>query len=151
MDAVEIDPAQRRVLLDLFTEIAILEHLVRNRLRPDYEGQYTPAEFGLLNYFCRMDRDKDRLSHIAYSFETGVAEVRAPLISMIERGLMQAGNEEDPFVWVTPKGKDAFEALIQNLAPEVLEMVEGLEPDALRVTAETLKEIRRTVDNLPGR
>jgi DNA-binding MarR family transcriptional regulator len=151
MDAVEIDPAQRRVLLDLFTEIAILEHLVRNRLRPDYEGQYTPAEFGLLNYFCRMDRDKDRLSHIAYSFETGVAEVRVPLNSMIERGLMQAGNDDDPFVWVTQQGKNAFEALLQTLAPEVLEMVEGLDPDALRITAETLKEIRRTVDNLPGR
>lgn len=148
---MEIDPAERAVLLDLFTEIAILEHLVRNRLRPDYEGKFTPAEFGLLNYFCRMGREKDKLSHIAFSFEVSQAEVRVPLDSLVSRGLMTIDASNDPVVRVTDAGNEAFESLILTLAPDVREMVDGIDPESLQITANTLKEIRRTVDNLPGR
>ncbi|MFM9978941.1 MAG: hypothetical protein ACKVOP_12980 [Sphingomonadaceae bacterium] len=142
---------QKAVLTDLFTEIAILEHLMRNRLKPRYEGLYSIAEFGLLNYFGRMKRDEDRLSHIAYSFEVSEAEARVPVDSLVARGLFTIDGAPDPCVRMTAAGSTAHADLIKSLAPDVLEIVDGLDPELLRVTAETLKEIRRTVDNLPGR
>jgi hypothetical protein len=151
MDAEEIDPEQRAVLTDLFTEIAILEHLVRNRLKPKYEGSYSIAEFGLLNYFGRMKRAEDRLSHIAYSFEVSETEARVPLDALVARGLFAVDDAPDPCVRITAAGIAAHDELIVSLAPAVMELVDGIDPKALRVTAETLREIRRTADNLPGR
>jgi len=151
MNAEEIDPEERAVLTDLFTEIAILEHLVRNRLQPKYESLYSAAEFGLLNYFGRMKRVEDRLSHIAYSFEVSEAEARIPLDALVARGLFTVDDAPDPLVRITAGGIAAHDALIVSLAPDVMELVDGIEPKALRVAAETLKEIRRTADNLPGR
>jgi DNA-binding MarR family transcriptional regulator len=149
--AQDVDPEQRQVLTDLFTEIAILEHVVRNRFEPDYRGRYTAAEFGLLNFFGRMGRTEDRLSHIAFCFEVSVDEARVPVEALVARGLFTIDVSNDPCVRITEAGREAHTALLDSLAPEVLEIVDGIDPEHLRITAETLKEIRRTADNLPRR
>jgi DNA-binding MarR family transcriptional regulator len=146
---VEIDPVQRKVLTDLFTEIAILEHVVRNRFEPNLEGRYTAAEFGLLNYFGRMHRVENRLSHVALCFEVDIEEARVPLDALVKRGVLTTDGAPDPRIAITAQGRDAHAELIGTLAPQVLEIVDGIDFDHLRITAETLREIRRTADNLP--
>ncbi len=43
-----LDPALGPVLLNLFTEVAILEHLVRKRFEPKDYYDLTAAQFGLI-------------------------------------------------------------------------------------------------------
>jgi hypothetical protein len=147
----ELDPAKRAVLLDLFSEIPILEHLMRNRLEPDYQGVFTAAEFGLLNYFCRMHRQEDRLSNIALNFEASEADIMITLETLVDRGFLAIEDETDPCVRLMPAGTAAHDNLVTTMAGEILEIVEGLDPEHLRITAATLKEIRRTAANLPPR
>ena len=149
--SLELDPAVRAVLLDLFTEIAVLEHIMRNRLQPDYAGVFTPAEFGLLNSFCRNNRIEDRLSHVALCFEVDVEEARVPLVALVARGCLTVDDDRDPCIRLTTAGRDVHDALVIQMAPEILEIVGEIDPEHLRVTAATLKEIRRTAANLPPR
>ena len=146
-----LDPAERAVLLDLFTEIAVLEHIMRNRLKPDYAGVFTPAEFGLLNYFCRNNRVEDRLSHVALSFEVDEAEARLPLVALVVRGWLTADSDADPCIRLTSGGRQVHDAMVIQMAPEIQEIVGEIDPEQLRITAATLKEIRRTAANLPPR
>jgi DNA-binding MarR family transcriptional regulator len=151
MEAGDLDPAQRAVLIDLFSEIPVLEHLMRNRLEPEVRRDLSAAEFGKLNYFCRLNRHEDRLSNIALCFEETEEQARSPLAALAARGLFAIDDELDPCVRITEAGRAAHAIAISEMAPGILEIVDGMDPEHLRITAETLREIRRTVANMPPR
>ena len=44
-----------------------------------------------------------------------------------------------------------MKTFLEKAAPDVTELLSEFDPEALRTTAETLKELRRTFDNLPDR
>ena len=145
----EVDPERRAVLIDLFSEIPVLEHLMRNRLEPDVRRDLTASEFGKLNYFCRLNRHEDRLSNIALCFEETEEQALAPLHALAARGFFTITDEPDRCVRITDAGRAAHANAIEEMAPGILEIVDGMDPEHLRITAETLREIRRTVANMP--
>ena len=57
------------VLLGLFTEVAIIEHLARTRIERKYPDGPGAGHFGILNYFIRNHEGPDTIGGIAWSFQ----------------------------------------------------------------------------------
>lgn len=151
MDELDIDPEQKRVLLDLFTEIAILEHLIRERFNSK-DGELTPQEFGILNFLVRQRRESEKLRTIAWCFQIPddhALESAKRLATLHYVKLDRVDGQQ--CVVITAAGKARHERFLDEAAPEALEIVADLDPEHVRITADTLKELRRTFDNLPGR
>ncbi len=81
----------QQLALDLFTEIAILEHLVRNR-EQELNG-LTAAQFGILNYFCRLDHREARISLLAWSFQESETRIWELIDSLRANGFVVATND----------------------------------------------------------
>ena len=146
-----VDPALRRTLLDLFTEVAILEHLVRTRLGPREYNDVTAQQFGVLNFFCRLNKVEERVSSLAWCFQVDVTAMHQTVASLTDRGFVTWDAAADPCVRVTDAGRDKHAALVDNMAPDIMPVVAEIDPEDLRITARTLTEMRRTLDNLPDR
>jgi DNA-binding MarR family transcriptional regulator len=145
----DADPALRQLTLDLFTEIAILEHLVRNR-EPEVNG-LTPAQFGILNYFCRLGHREARVSLLAWSFQETEARIVELTDSLRANGWVAASRDNDPCITITEGGRAKHEATVKEMGPDFLPIVQDIPREDLEVTVRTLMELRRTFDNLPDR
>ena len=145
----DVDPAYKQLTLDLFTEIAILEHLVRNR-EPEING-LTAAQFGILNYFCRLNHREARISLLAWSFQESEARIAELVDSLRANGLVTASDDNDACIRVSEAGHARHQETIAMMAPDFLPIVQDIPREDLEVTVRTLMELRRTMDNLPDR
>lgn len=144
----------RETLVGLFTEIAIIEHLVRTRMEQQYSDALIASHFGILNYFVRNHEGPDTVSGIAWAFQDPESVVRERVDQMAEMGYLSVtpavGNAE-ALVSVTAEGRKALEESLDQVAPEITELVSEIPVDDLERTFQTLREIRLTLDNLPDR
>lgn len=144
-----VDPALKQLTLDLFTEIAILEHLIRNREQE--VNELTGAQFGILNYFCRLDQREARVSLLAWSFQETEARIRELVDSLRAHDFVAITDEADGCVTVTETGRIKHDETIMLMAPDFLPIMAEVPRADLEVTVRTLMELRRTFDNLPDR
>lgn len=148
-DFVHADPKLKQLALDLFTEIAILEHLVRNR-EQELNG-LTAAQFGILNYFCRLDHKEARISLLAWCFQETEPRIWELVDSLRANGLVTATDEADACIRISPAGRAKHAESVEMMGPEFLPIVQDIPRDDLEATVRTLIELRRTFDNLPDR
>jgi len=145
-------PSHATLLLNLFTEIAILEHLVRERMQPITHGELTSQQFGVINYFVRQRRANEKLATLAWCFQVDEPEMLATVEALSAKRLVEIDwVDGDRCVFLTPAGQARHDRFMQDAAPDILEIMSEFDVDALQATADTLKEIRRTFDNLPDR
>ena len=145
------DPATRSMLLDLFTEITILEHLVRERFNPMAE-ELDPRQFGVLNYFVRNRKRTEKLGTLAWSFQVDAEHMRIACEALAARKYVEIDwVDGERCIFLTVAGAERHERFVDASAADVIEIVSDFDPEQLRITAETLKELRRTFDNLPDR
>lgn len=145
------DPATRVMLLDMFTDISILEHLTRERFNPA-ASELGPQQFGVINYLVRQKKSSEKLSTLAWCFQVDVPSMTVTVGALAKLKYVEIDwVEGDRCVFVTPAGTERHEQFLSTVAPDVTELLSEFDPEALRVTAETLKELRRTFDNLPDR
>lgn len=145
------DPATRTMLLDLFTDIAILEHLVRERFNP-VAGDLDAQQFGVLNYLVRQKKSSEKLSTLVWCFQVEDTVMTRTVTALEQSNYVSVDLVDgERCVVLTPTGTLRHEQFLSVAAPDVTEVMSDFDPKALRVTAETLKELRRTFDNLPDR
>jgi DNA-binding MarR family transcriptional regulator len=143
---------REKLLLDLFTEIAVVEHLVRNHV-----GQIEPiglnaGQFGALNYFIRNNRTQERKSILAWVFQVSVGDMEVHLNALEQRGLIgRIGDGDDQIIGVTAAGRAAHADSVRAMAPDIEPLMEEFQDEDLTKTLEVLQEIRRIFDNLPER
>ncbi len=151
-DANVFDEATKQLYLDLFTEIAILEHLVRQRFEPLHLVDLVAADFGVLNYFVRVNKHSEKLKTLAWCFQVDIADMRKTVQSLAARKWLEIDwVEGDECIFISSAGRQKHGEAIADMAPDVLEIMAEFDTADLQVTARTLKEIRRTFDNLPDR
>jgi hypothetical protein len=149
----------RETLVGLFTEVAIVEHLLRTRMEKRrqeamHEDGMPPAHFGILNYFIRNHDGPDTVAGIAWAFQDPEPLVQDRVDELAARGFLAitpAIGNGLPMVSVTAEGIAAHEAALDVVGPEIIELVSEIPPDDLERTFRTLREIRLTLDNLPDR
>jgi DNA-binding MarR family transcriptional regulator len=143
---------REKLLLDLFTEIAVVEHLVRNHIGTIETTDITAGQFGALNYFIRNNREQERKSVLAWLFQVSVPEMDVHLNALEQRGLIsRTGEGDDQIIGLTAGGRAAHAAAVQAMAPEIEPLMSEFEDEDLEKTVSVLQEIRRTFDNLPER
>lgn len=145
------DPATRSLVLDLFTDIMVLEHLVRERFTPS-TGGLDARQFGIINYMVRQKRPSEKLASLAWSFQVEAKAMLESVEALSQLKLVEVDwVDGERCIFLTQAGRDRHERFVAETAPDVVELLSEIDPAALRVTAETLKELRRTFDNLPDR
>jgi DNA-binding MarR family transcriptional regulator len=143
---------REKLLLDLFTEIAVVEHLVRNHLGTIEVSGLTAGQFGALNYFIRNSRDQERKAILAWMFQVTIDEMDVHLGALEQLGLIgRIGDGDDQIIGITAAGRSAHAEAVARMAPEVEPLMAEFQDEDLEKTVEVLKEIRRVFDNLPER
>ncbi len=145
------DLPSRKLVLDMFTEIAILEHLLRKRLEPMESHGLTAQQFGVVNYFIRLGKTEEKLSALVWCFQVEEDAMRETVDFLVANGWLTIDQANDPCVRPTESGRARHSEAISNMAPEVLPLLEEFDVEDLRTTTRVLMELRRTLDNLPDR
>ncbi len=147
-----INDETRSTLLGLFTEIARVEHLMRTRLERIANQELTAAQFGVLNHFILQKKTEDREAAVAWAFQDDPAYMAKKIDSLAEAQLIDVEESApDRLVKINDAGRAAHARSLARIQPEVAPLVEGLELDDLKTSLATLREMRRTLDNLPDR
>ncbi|HYZ47824.1 MAG TPA: hypothetical protein VE567_02910 [Sphingomonas sp.] len=143
---------RKRLLLDLFTEISAVEHLVRNHIGQLQATELNAGQFGALNHFVRNALDQERKSILAWAFQVPIEQMDLHLTALEERGLIgRIGQGDDQIIGITAAGRAAHADAIQAMTPEFEPLMSEFADADLAKTVEVLQEIRRTFDNLPER
>jgi hypothetical protein len=149
---IEHDPQKRAMLVDLFTEIAILEHLTRARFTPLASDDVDAPSFGVLNHLIRLRKDHEKIATLAWCFQVTNDEMLASAELLASRKYVEIDWQDgERCVFLTSAGTARHEKFLADVGPDVFEIVADFDPEDLRITTETLKELRRTFDNLPDR
>lgn len=141
-------------LLGLFTEVAIVEHLSRTRFQNGFTGKLEAGHFGILNYFLRTNRPPDSVSGIAFAFQVDEDVISDRVEYLCKLGYVSvtsALKRGDAVVVVTQDGRAARDEQISRMRPQILEIVSEIPVEDLKITVQTLREIRLVLDNLPDR
>ena len=146
------DENTKQLYLDLFTEIAIIEHLVRQRFEPAHLADLVAADFGVLNHFVRLRKTSEKLKTLAWCFQVEMTVMRATVTNLAARRLVEL-DWVDGFetIFVTDAGRAKHADAVADMAPDIIEIMSEFSVADLQTTAATLKEMRRTFDNLPDR
>jgi DNA-binding MarR family transcriptional regulator len=145
----------QETLVGLFTEVAILEHLVRVREERLASDLLSVGDFGVLNYFMVNHPSPDTVAGIAWCFQEEPVYTRAKVDDLLERGLVSITPHVDDnnvaTVMITDKGRSVRDEVVERLAPDITMAVGEIPREALETTFKTLRDIRLTLDNLPDR
>ena len=141
-----------RTVLDLFTEIAIVEHLLRNRYDQSAPAGMTTGQFGILTHFIRGGKSREKLSVLAWVFQDSEDYMAEKVASLVARGLLaSAPSDQDIWVEITDAGREMHGQALAEIGPEVEQLLEGIDLEDLKITLGVLQDIRRTLDHLPDR
>ncbi len=142
-------------LLGLFTEVAVLEHLVRTREEKHAEDDLTLGDFGVLNYFVVNHPDPDSVAGIAWCFQEEEAYTRAKIEGLASRDLVtltpDVADNTLAMVAITDIGRETHAEIVARVAPDMMMAVAEIPREDLETTFRTLRDIRLTLDNLPDR
>lgn len=144
-----------RTVLHLFTEIAIVEHLLRNRYDRSSPAGMTTGQFGILTHFIRNGRAEEKQSVLAWAFQDSDAYMAEKVASLVQRGFVETrpaeGSADDLIVAITDRGRAAHAEALEAIAPEITQLLDGISMDDIKISLKVVQDIRRTLDNLPDR
>jgi len=147
-----IQSRDERTVLDLFTEIAIVEHLLRNRYDRSSPAGMTTGQFGILTHFIRGGKSREKLSVLAWAFQDSEDYMAEKVASLVARGLLaSAPSDQDIWVEITDAGREMHGQALAEIGPEVEQLLEGIDLADLKISLRVLQDIRRTLDHLPDR
>jgi len=145
----------KKTVLHLLTEISIVEHLLRNRHDKVTPAGMTTGQFGVLTHFIRNGKSRERLSLLAWAFQDDDAYMATKVASLVERDLLVTadvvGSNGDLWVEITEEGREAHARAVEEISPEVAQVIEGIDMGEMETALRVIREIRRTLDNLPDR
>lgn len=148
-------PNDEKTVLNLFTEIAMVEHLLRNRYDKATPAGMTTGQFGVLTHFIRNGKSRERLSLLAWAFQDDDAYMSEKVASLVKRDMLVTtsieGSNEDVWVEITEEGRAAHALALDQIGPEVAQFIEGIDMGDLETSLRVIRDIRRTLDNLPDR
>ena len=142
------NPEHHRLVGDLFTDIAVLEHLINNRYGSGGPHALPARAFGILNWFDRWGRTESRVAAIMHDFQWSEADAQAVIDLLVERG---AVSQTGTAITLTPRGQEMFADQMIADVPDIAPLFEEIDMADVRVAVRVLADLRRTLDNLPDR
>ena len=147
-------PDLRETLLGLFTEAAIVEHLVRTRVERKFSDGLEAAHFGIINYFIRNHQGPDSVAGLAWAFQEDEARVLDQVQHLERLGyvtVISGIRPADAMINVTAAGRAAQDAELDRMGPDFEQLVSEIPIEELAIAHRVLHDIRLVLDNLPDR
>lgn len=143
------------ILVGLFTEIAIIEHLARTRIERTSDDPLAAGQFGILNYFQRNHLGPDTIGGIAWAFQEDETHTADKVLKLEAKGHLTVdppgSRAGTAIVFITAEGRAAQDDKVLSMAPDFEPLVAEIPTADLETTVRTLREIRLTLDHLPDR
>lgn len=147
-------PELRETLLGLFTEVAIVEHLVRTRVERKFPDGLEAAHFGIMNYFIRNHPGPDSVAGLAWAFQEDEARMLDQIRHLERLGyviVVPGIRPADAMIGITDAGRAAQDAELDRMGPDFEQLVSEIPIEELAIAHRVLHEIRLVLDNLPDR
>jgi DNA-binding MarR family transcriptional regulator len=140
--------------VELFTEVTILEPLIRARIDGAQPEGLSESQLTVLMILARQEGLAMTQSSLVWMLGDDHPGVEDDIRGGITTGLISAthvAGTGDHNLLLTDQGRAKCENAIQSLLPEFEPALLDVSVEALEQAMGTLREIRRTLDNLPGR
>lgn len=137
-------------LIAFFTDISIIEQLVRTLIERRLPPGLSMAGFGLINHMVRTGQETVSPGALARALQVTRGAITGVLHKLTAEGLVTL--EPDPRdgrgkkVRLTPAGLAAREAALAGMAPLVAEFEARMDLDAIRQAHPVLRGIREDLD-----
>ncbi len=132
-------------IVDMFTEIGRLEYLVKMRVNSQSPAGMDEQKFVILNHLSRMMGQGDTRTALLWSLD-GAGAADGDLDELIERGCIVLIDDR---LHLSPHGIATYEGAVTAMSPEFEQLFPDLTAETIEDVMTKLREIRRTLDNLP--
>lgn len=129
----------------MFTEIGRLEYLVKTRVNSLRPAGMDERKFIVLNHLNRMIGNGDTRSALLWSLD-GVGAVDGDVDELIERGCIVLIDDR---LHLSQHGIETYQGAVKAMSPEFEQLFPDLTAETIEDVMIKLREIRRTLDNLP--
>jgi DNA-binding MarR family transcriptional regulator len=133
----------------LFNEIGIIAQLSANRFERVLPHGMTLAQFSLLNHCVRLG-DGWTPARLAAAFQVTRGTMTSTLQKLEAKGFIRVDPDADDArskrVFLTPSGKQARDASLKALAPELAQLPEGFPPELAAEILPALERLRIWLD-----
>lgn len=150
------DPRWEKAAVELLTEVTILEPLIRSRIETAKPEGLSDTDLTVLMILKRqmgLPITQTALLWMMGEEHPGAVEDidRAVDAGLISVKALEAsdGNDGDRNLLLTPRGMKKCESAIQSLLPKFEPALLDVPFEAIEQAMTTLREIRRTLENLP--
>lgn len=143
-------PAEPGALyFQLFNEVGIIAQLSANKFERVLPHGMTLAQFSLLNHCVRLG-DGWTPARLAAAFQVTRGTMTSTLQKLEAKGFIRvdpdATDARSKRVFLTPAGKQAREASLKALAPELAQLPEGFPPELAAEILPALERLRIWLD-----
>jgi DNA-binding MarR family transcriptional regulator len=140
------------IVVDLFSEVSILEPLINQQIERDKPEGFGEVAMAILITLSRLGDVGIARGALIWELEDSNDATAAEIDALIARGLIVVSPADQPErqkLVLSNDGRLAMAAAVRALLPRFKPALEGLSIEAMIQATETLREIRRTLDNLP--
>ncbi len=136
----------------LMLEVAMVERLVRTRMERVAGYELNVGQFGVLNHIVRLGILSVEEAQIAWTFQDSEDHMAGKYDALEKDGFVTIeGIRPNRTATITDAGRAAHRRALDAIQTELLPLTDGIEPENAKVALDVLKELRRTLDNLPDR
>ncbi|MCC6863993.1 MAG: MarR family transcriptional regulator [Rhodobacteraceae bacterium] len=138
------------IAVALFGELFMVDQLARNRISKVLPNGMELSHFGVLNHLARVG-DERSPAQLARAFHVTRGAMTNTLARLECAGHVHIRPDWDDarrkFVAISPSGRAARYAAVQAVAPLIVELVQALGADRVRVLISVLREMRIRLEN----
>ena len=136
-------------IFSFFTEVAIIAQLSTNLFERQLPDGLTNSQFGVLNWFHRVDNEATP-GRLATAFQVTPGAMTNTLKRLEAKGLIKiepdASSGRRKLVTITSKGRKMREKAIVSAAPLLAEFVQAFAPATIARQTKDLAKIREYLD-----
>lgn len=138
----------QQTVLSLFVEIGRIEPLIEKRVNTSQPAGLNENQFAILSHMVGVGATGETRASLKWAM-SGLGDVcEAEVDHAVELGLIAVTGDR---VCITTLGQQTQESAVLSLSPDFEQLLHEIPIGALELTRNTLREIRRTLDNLPDR
>jgi DNA-binding MarR family transcriptional regulator len=141
------------VAVELLTEVSILGAVISARIDNEAPEGLTEIRLSILMILARHDQIGMARSAMIWMLEDKAPNIVEDLAYVIDAGLVKvaagAASRAHDMLHLTPAGNAQKDNAIRALMPKFEPAIEDVTAEAMEQAMLTLREIRRTLDNLP--
>ena len=138
----------QQTVLSLFIEIGRIEPLVEKRLNTTRPAGLDENQFAILSHMVGVGPKGESRTSLKWAM-AGISDVcDAEVDRAIATGLLEEVSER---ICISALGQRTQEMAVRSLSPDFEQLLHEISIEDLELTRATLREIRRTLDNLPDR